>query len=491
MRKYFQQFISESEFAIVVLGVLSALFILVTTLNATLAVFILGIFVNLAIFQRSFHLGWMFTIVIILVFPSIDIVRHFLSLEELMILILGVISIVIAWVEKGAVKLSVLFYSWFILAGVTMFVIFQGRNFIFNNSLNQIGYIRLLIFFAVYPVVISSFQYFFQTAKRLEKFFMIIVAVASLESVFSLLVMIFGLNFSDGVGASREIFNNVFSNNTVIRQATGFLGSNLFTKLGGNTFSTLLIVSIPLTVGLWLLQKNNLSIFSKEKSFLAVDDQTDSRLKLKIKRKEYWFNFLLMISFVCQTLALLLTFSYVALLVLGVSILMVGILTREKRIILVTAVLLFVFAVVLPGIEPALIIQPEEYLFGYWHDLHFFKGIKSLWRGFEIIGSGQIYNSYLLIFSKLGFIGLGLFIFGLWRYFKEIRSAYLQSDGFKRIWLMIILAIFIEFVVLGLFSNLFFIGPGALLFWLLYGAVQNLKSGGVEFRLTETGIDNK
>jgi len=177
-----------------------------------------------------------------------------------------------------------------------------------------------------------------------------------------------------------------------------------------------------------------------------------------------------------------------ALIILGIGILIMGILLREERIIFVTLISLVIFVVALPVVEPALIIKQKTYFISLWQNVKNMSGFTWLLFGLDESWRQQIYNSYLMIFAKLGVLGLAVFLLGLWQYFSEIRQSYLKSDGFERIWLVVILVIFIEFVLMGLFNNVFFVGPVALLFWLLYGVLQNLKYNQIKFGLTETRI---
>ncbi len=505
MQRYWQQLKKQKELMTIVFGSLAFSFILVATLNLTLAFLTFVIFVNLAIFQKSFHFGWIFSILIITIFPTIYIADNLVSLEEIFTLVLAIIGLGNLLLDKNKIKLFPLFYYWLgliILGGV---LILFGNSFDISKEINQVTLYQLVMVFVVYPMIIISFQYFFQTGKRLEKFFLIIIMIGTGQALFGLLARIFNLELNNGIGITSEVFANISAQDG-IRQLTGFFGDKLFLQLGDNILAMLLLITIPITLGMLLIQKYDLSTIAslswteRGSSYLknvldsAFNGQIRSAnkvvdlktpLKLKISRQR-----LFLILFIIQISALILTFSYMALIILGVALLIMGILLREQKIIWITLILLLVFVLILPGFEPALMVRQKTYLLTLWHNIKNTQGVDWFWRGFDESWRQQIYNSYLVVFSKFGIIGLGLFLLGLGQYFREIRSAYLKSDGFERIWLVVILTIFVEFVLLGLFNNILFVGPVALLFWLLYGVLQNLKYNQIEFGLTETKLDN-
>ena len=489
----------------VVFGSLAFSFILVTTLNLVLAFLAFVIFINLAIFQKSFHFGWIFAILIIAIFPTIYIADNLVSLEEIFTLVLAAIGLGNLLLDKNKIKLFPLFYYWLGLIILGGILLLSGNLFDISKEINQVTLYQLVMVFVIYPMIIISFQYFFQTGKRLEKFFLIIIMIGTGQALFGLLARIFNLELNNGVGITSEVFANISAQDG-IRQLTGFFGDKLFLQLGDNILAMLLLITIPITLGMLLIQKYNLStiaslswtgennsylkniidsVFSAQDGDVKKIVDLKTPLKLKISRQR-----LFLILLIVQAAALILTFSYMALIILGVALLIMGILLREEKIIWITLILLLVFVLILPGFEPASMVRQKTYLLTLWHNIKNRQGIDWLWRGFDKSWRQQIYNSYLVVFSKFGIVGLGLFLLGLGQYFREIRLAYLKSDGFERIWLVVILTIFVEFVLLGLFSNVLFVGPVALLFWLLYGVLQNLKYNQVEFGLTETKLDN-
>ncbi len=504
MQKYWRQLKQEKELMTIIFGSLAFSFILITTLNFTLAFLTFVIFVNLAIFQKSFHLGWIFSLLIIVMFPTVYISDNLISLEEVFTLLLAIIGLGNLLLDKNKIKLFPLFYYWLgVIVWGGVLILFGNFGYI-GKEINQITLYQLVMVFLIYPMIITSFQYFFQTKKRLEKFFLFIVAIGTGQALFGLLIRFLNLELNNGIGITNETFANISQGG--IRQLTGFFGDKLFLSLGDNILAILLLITIPITLGMLLIQKYDLStiiksdkkgknvsyfknvldsVFSSRNGELNKVVDLKTPLKLKINRQR-----LFLVLLVIQISALILTFSYVALIILGVSLLIMGILLREQKIIWITLILLSVFILILPGFEPALIAKQKIYLLAIWSKIKNQREFIWLWRGLKGNWRQPIYNSYLVVLSKFGIIGLGLFLLGLAQYFREIRLAYLKSDGFERIWLVVILTIFVEFILLGLFNNALLVGPVALLFWLLYGALQNLKYNQIEFGLTETKINS-
>jgi hypothetical protein len=504
MQKYLAQLIKNKELTTVMLGLVAFSFILALSLNLTLAFLVLVIFIDLAIFQKSFHLGWIFSLFIITTFPTVYLADNLATLTEVITLVLALIGLINFLLDKQRIKIFPLFYYWSALVVWAVAVSALKGEFALGKEINQVTFYQLVTVFSVYPLIIVSLQYFFQTLRRLERFFLTISLIGVWQSFFGLMAMIFGWKFSNGIGFSKEIFGNVFSGK-INGQITGFLGSNLFLQLGDNALAMLLLVTIPVTFGLWLLQREGLSTLSLTLRFPILEegglnkivdsifnDNSGGNDKVvdlkKVERQRIGRQWVFMLFLILQIGVLVLTFSYNSLIVLGVGILVIGILLRNDGIIGTVLVLLLVFVIILPGLEPSLVTESKKHLLDIWYALKDNFSWQLLWRGAGGLSKDEGYNSYLIIFNKVGLLGLLIFLGGLRQYFAEIRRAYLKSDGFERVWLIVILAIFVEFVILGLFNNLFFVGPGALLFWLLYGVLQNLKYNQVEFRLTETRI---
>ena len=473
MNKYLKILKKEKWATITIFGALAFSFILITTLSLTLAFVSLVIFSSLAVFQKSFHYGLVFFLGIILIFPPVYVVNDIITTEEVFVLILALIGLINLFLEKYKFKIFPLFYYWIglISLSVIILILTSDASNIFNN-INHIAIKQFIIIFIIYPIIIISFQHFFQTTRRLERFFLTVVFVGVVQSLISLIFF------------------------------RGLLNIDQFLQVEDSALAMLLVITIPVTLGMWLIQKKSLStlkfswISEKEDN---INQSVDSVLTNKysstnkpiinLKRARINKQTLFMGSLLLQVIALAMTFSFISLIAVGLGIFIVGILMRDKKIILPALSFLLGFIIILPGLDSVLIVQSKQEILDFVHSIKGTHGIKLLWQGITIQQYQQINSAYLFIFSKLGLVGLVIFGLGLMQYFREIRNAYLKSDKFQRVWLIIILVVFVEFVLLGVLNNVFFAWPAALLFWLLYGALQNLKCNKKEYRLTETVIN--
>jgi len=475
MKQYLNIFSEKKWLTTTILGALSFSFILVTTLNLTLAFFSLVIFSSLAIFQRSFHYGLVFFLAVILIFPSVSIVSNVIDTGELFVLLLALIGSISLFLDKHKVRILPLFYYW-----VGLIILFGGVLILSGNDIkifygiNQETINQFIMVFVGYPIIIVSFQYFFQTTRRLERFFLMIIFAGTIQSVI-------GIVFFSGF---FEIVQPL--------------------QLESNSWSILLSITVLVTLGMWLIQKSSLSTLEflwlkkKRKNISQIVDvvlTNDSVISKKskeaivnLKQSRVNTQMVLMASLILQIIALIITFSYISLIAIGAGVFIVGVLMRDRRIVLTVLSLLLILVVVLPGFELAITTQLKQGILDILSGIKNSQNLDILWQGLDSSQNQPVDSSYLFIFNKLGLVGLVIFVLGLAQYFKEIRSAYLKSDEFERIWLVVILGIFMEFMLLGVLSNVFFAWPAALLFWLLYGALQNLKSRKKEYRLMETRL---
>jgi len=476
MKQYFEIITKKEWLMTLIIGVVVFSLILVFTLNLFLAFFSLVIFSSLGVFQRSFHNGLAFFLAIILIFSYSKVGDGIFNTVEIFILILAFISMGSLFFDKYKFKISPLFYYWMgviILFGFT--IIFSENTEKMFYGINKLMINKFIIALIIYPIIISAFQYFFQTTRRIERFFLTIILV----------------------GTTQAVIGGVLFN--------GFFETGLSFQGGGFDWSMLLVITIPITLGMLLIQKNSLSAlkflwFKKRRKNInkIVDivltngnDVTGKSKKMivNLRRSKLNVQGLLVISLILQVGALVVTLSYIALIATGIGVFIIGVLMRSKRIISVTLGLLLVSIILLPGFEPTLTIQLKQILVDFLTEIKNSHDLTLLWRGVDVVQKKQVESAYFLIFNQLGLVGLGVFVLGLVQYFREIRSAYLKSDDFERAWLIVILGIFIEVSFLGILSNIFFIWPVALLFWLLYGILQNLKNSKKEYRLIETRLE--
>lgn len=472
--KVYLDILSEKKWlTTITLGALAFSFILIFTLNLTLAFFSLVIFSSLGIFQRSFHYGLVFFLAVILIFPSVQVINNVVNTGELFVLILAFIGVSSLFLDRHKIKILPLFYYWaglIILFGVLLFS--SGGDVKVFYSMNQSVVNQFVLTFIIYPILIISFQYFFQTTRRLERFFLVIIITGTIQAII-------GIFLFTGVSDKVQYF-----------------------QLESVGWSMLLAITIPVTLGMWLIQRSSLSTLeflwlkkrrkniSQIVDVVLIENSTISKKSketiINLKQSRINTQIVLMGSLILQVLALVVTFSYISLIAVGMGVFIIGVLMRNKNIVLTVLSSLLILLILLPGFEPVLTIQLKQGILDLLPSIKSSQSLELLWQGVGPQQGRQVNSTYLFIFSRLGLAGLVIFILGLVQYFREIRAAYLKSDEFERVWLVVILGIFVEFVFLGMLSNAFFAWPAALLFWLLYGALQNLKTRRKEYRLMET-----
>lgn len=491
-------------------GIISFALLLVTTLNFSLAAVTFLLFVAVAIFQKSFSRGWLFLFFIVIMFPSIKITSDFATVSDLLLTLLALIGLISIIFEGAKVKLNKLTFYFLLLlisGGSTMFF---GSYFGVNID-NSVWFVSFLILF--YWLSLTTFHYFFQTQKRLKRFFNLLISAGVAHSVFGIIAFFTSWQTSGGLGiSSGKTQNLAFA--TVETQINGFLGNGFLLRVGANALAPLLLIFIPITIGTLINTKRKvrktrpLSIieekvrlldsaysikkanFIKERVLSRIKDSLmkDSLLRF-LKSKE-----MLVFLIVIQMLALVLTFSYIALIALGIGLFIIGILLRNNRLISFMAGFLIVLTLVVPFFRPAISLEKKDNIQTWFSG---FEQIKENWlwgsawqvdKRNPIASEERISNSYLLIWNNFGLIGVVIFMGALYQYFKDIRNIYIRSDGHKRVWLIMIIAIFFELLLMGLASNTLIFGPAALVFWILYGATLNLKQRQIVFGLTETKL---
>jgi len=473
MKPYLKIFGEKKWLITIILGTLAFSLILIFTLNLTLAFFSLIMFSSLGIFQRSFHYGLVFFLAVILIFPAVKVFNDTINTGEVFVLMLAFIGISSLIVDNYKFKILPLFYYWIgliVLLGGALIFSDDGVKIFYDT--NQVIINKFMMTLIIYPVIIISFQYFFQTTRRLERFFLTIIFAGTIQAVVGIVLF------------------------------SGFFNMAQSFQIDVVDWSIFLAITIPVTIGMWLIQKSSLSTLEflwlkkKRKNVSQIVDvvltdnntlpQKSKEMIINLKQSRANTQMVLVISAVLQIIALIITYSYTSLIAIGIGLFIMGVLMRNKEIVLMVLISLLALVVILPGFEPILTIQLKQSILDILFSIKHSRNLELLWQGVSAQQGRHIDSSYLFIFNKVGLIGFIIFIAGLVQYFREIRSAYLKSDEFERVWLVVILGIFVEFVFLGVLSNVFFIWPAALLFWLLYGALQNLKSRKKEYRLIET-----
>ncbi len=490
-------------------GIVAFALILVTTLNFTLAAATLLLFISVAVFQKSFSRGWLFLFLIVIMFPSTKITPNTTTISDLLLTLLAFIGLISIVFENVKVSLNKLTFYFLLLLISGLSIVSFGKYFSVEID-SSVWSLSFAILF--YWLILTTFHYFFQTQKRLKRFFSLLVTAGVAHSIFGIIAFLISWQSSSGLGISAgKVQSPIFS--SVTYQVNGFLGDGFILRVGANALAPLLLISITITIGMILNAKKRskkirpLSIieekvklfdsaysieranFLRERLFQRIKESFVRENISKFLRSKTMLFFLLLI----QGVALMLTFSYIALIALGIGLFIVGILLRKARLISSMAVFLITLTLILPSFHPVSIEQREGLQ-------NWFSGFEQIKQNF-IWGSGwkvdkanqsgseeRIHNSYLVIWNNFGLIGITVFLGALYQYFKDLRGVYIRSDGSKRIWLIMIIAIYFEFLLMGLTSNTLLFGPAALVFWVLYGAILNLKQRQIVFGLTETKL---
>lgn len=482
--------------------------VLVLTLNLSAALLALLLIVAIAIFQNSFSRGWLFLFAVLALIPSSKIGTGTVSIYDVLLTILALVGLIHIVTGDAKIKPTRLYFFFFLLILIGVSITTFGLMFHFN--INPDLFLFVLLFGLILTTLIT-FQHFFQTKKRIKRFFILLVAIGFAHSLFGIISFLLGWQSPTGMGITAGTFQ-LFSDNLIQHQVNGLLGNGYLLRVGENALAPFLLITIPLTLGLILVSKNlskKIDRVAKLPSFQLFDSihtatqrkywiellESSKKLSLFDKIKNILSpKVVLALLFSTQVIALFLTFSYSSMVIFGIGLFVIAILLRNKALLMTTVVVLVIFTLILPSVLSSITTQSEHNISQWLVGL---EQIKANWlwgsgwriKKSDVVESGQqIYNSFLLIWNTFGLIGLFVLIGMLAQYFKDLRKSYLISDGPERIWLIVIIAVFVEFLFLGIASNSLFFGPAAIVFWLLYAVGFNLRKKTVVFGLTETRL---
>jgi hypothetical protein len=266
------------------------------------------------------------------------------------------------------------------------------------------------------------------------------------------------------------------------------LGIGLENRIGNNPLASLLIVGILSSLGLLILNKQQEKVLIKKKvgrkkkirfldGIYRVKKFQGKFKNRKLFRKRVGLGFLILI----QLIALILTFSYSSLIFLVIGSIVMGILTKTKKLITASMIAIVFLVLVFPNLYSSVEIVSQQNL-NQW-----FGGVETIvsnnWffgEGVTDKGSGIITtqtnknNSYLLFWGNYGMIGLLIFTRVLWQYFNDIYKKYRSTEKGERVWFVIVASCFVSLLLEGLTSNILIFGPTAVVFWLMYGVILNL-----------------
>jgi len=438
---------------ILIIGVITTVMNLIITLDLIASIVVAILFMALAVFSRSFSKGWLFLLGVSLLFPTIEIGKN-IFLFDLFLFILVVISLIQFTFENNQFFIDKISFNFFLflLVGASLVVF----SYIFNGSVYQPIW-RVALSFLLMWMLLFVFQYFFQTIKRIRRFLLLVVLIGVVHSFFGIIAFIFNWQVFSSMGIVIGKHGGAIFG-LIKKQISGFLGIGLGSTVGHNFLATFLVISILSTLGMIMYYNKMLS---KKKSKNA---------------KKYEVIFLILLAI--QSIGIILTFSYSSLISVSLGALIIGIIIRNNRIIIPSAVLIIIFTVFVPRFFPS-------FNTGALTNFSNINKITEHWiMGNGIIFekskanviSGDIYNSYLFIWNYYGILGLGILVSMFYKFFLDIYLSYKKSQGQERLLLTVAVGIFIALLLEGFSGNVLIFGPTAVIFWLIYAVVLNLKN---------------
>lgn len=417
--------------------------VLTLDLEISLAIFILAF--SLVIFVSSFSRGWLFLLVSALLLSSLRIGRGdilFFDLSLLALILLGLFKI---FLERGRLprgNYDAYFFSVIALAFIGGIISWQ------NNGLAHPEAVRLGINFFFYWFLFLVFQYFFQTEKRIRRFFWALIFSSLIQSFRGLFL------FLSAWPSGRE---------------------SLVFEFG--LLTPFMIVGIFSSWGMWTSLKEKLK-----------KAQNENEKDFPIGKNDWFYVRLAKWAFFFQLAVFALVSSPTESVFLGLGFLFLGILARDKKMVLASAFLTLIFS----------------FASFYWVGGENFSqsGMKFI-RDFKTASSSVIpfgqrawpadffqqKNSYFYFWGNLGILGILALTGLLFAFFSDVYEKYKRSDGEKRTWLMAVFGILVAFLTLAFREKVFLVGPSAVIFWLLAGVAQNLGTRQVFFGLTETRLE--
>lgn len=526
MDTIWQQLTDKKAILTIMIGLLSAICVLVITFNVLAAILVFLYSIVSIVFRSSYSLGWLLLLGAFLLFPTLRVSEQGMILSDLLLAALALIGLINLATSHFNYPENNLFNEFFLLSLTGL--AFLSIGYMTNSGYTNYDIWRLTLTLLLIWITLVSFQYYFQTLRRIKRFFILIFAIGTIHALFGLTMLAGNWQTSSGMGISNlKSYNLIFGH--VTHPINGFLGLGLEERTKTNPLSPLLSISILSGVGFLLIEKKkrNQSFVEEvdfwNESLQTNQTQTNSLFDIQTPSKKKTSNVLLNNSWLAkvnerknqllknvslkqlliiaaiatQFVALIFTFSQPSVIFLAIALLIFGILDRNKQLIISSATLMVLFSLVIPSLITSKAVNAPQYLAGL------FSGIKLIlpnwflgasWKApaqMAALANETISNNYLNVWNNFGIIGLGIFLAMLVKYFNNVYQGYRRSDGIKRVWLMVIIASYVSLTLQALIGNSLFYGPAALLFWLLYAAAMNLRRKAVIHGITETKLLNQ
>lgn len=491
MRVFFLEKVEKNTKLLLAVAFMSAIVVLALSLSVISAVMTFVMACSIIIFDKSFSRGWLFVLSILLLFPQIKIGDGTILLNDIILLTLALIGLIKLSVSRDYKIKNNSFGKYFLMLS-TLGVLLGTANMIFlKKQLNE-NMLLLTITTFLFLVILETFKYYFQTQKRIERFFKVIFIIAALHGAFGIIMMIGGWQTNTGMGISIITRQGVFFENAGF-QVNGFFGVGLAGRTRANVLTPLLLLSIPIGAG--FLKK----LGSRKEKNRSNNNESEKKQTYVGWLVGYVANLtkaeiLVLSALAIQIVALFLTYSYLSLIFLAFSLLAMGILDRKKGLIIVSVSVIIVLSAIVPSMKS----RGDTRSIDISSNLTNFIAYSQNWLlGSEFIDETaaaeslmRISNSYVFIWKTYGIIGLVIVLSMLYKYLKDLLWSYKKSDGTRRIWLISIISASIAYIPEAAIGNVLFFGPSALVFWLFSAACMNLRKKDVIFGITESRISN-
>jgi hypothetical protein len=222
------------------MGLIAVAVNLVLTLDFIASLVVGALVAVMMFFYKSFSRGWLLLLSIALLFPATRIGNGEVFLFDLFLMILIIVSLVQLALKNKKLTTNSLAFPFFllILIGVAMI----GFGLIFDTVISDNVW-RILLSVVTFWFLLSAFQYFFQTRRRIKRFFTVLVLVGVVHSIFGLLAFVFGSPTSSGLGISTGKTQHLLFNE-VTTQITGLFGIGLQDQIGVNPLAGFLLITI-------------------------------------------------------------------------------------------------------------------------------------------------------------------------------------------------------------------------------------------------------
>ncbi len=463
LKSQFNKIIQNKEaVSILILGFIAGIICLALTFSVILSLVIFIFFVASAIFKESFSRGWLFLLGIALVFPFIKIFPD-IYLFQLILFVIILLSILQLIYENGKFEIGKASFCFLLLAliGLSLQFISPLFNILVQKQVQEILISLTLIWF-----LLASFQYFFHTKKRINRFIFLLILIGLLHSIVGLLAVFGGWYNSLGIGVSSGTGYQIFLEK--FGQLNGIWGNSANYKVGANSVASFLAITILLTLG-------RLIAFNREKQNFK-------------QQGKYSLIYLFWAAFLIQVAALIMTHSYFTFIILGVSAIIMGILLKNKKIILGATIWSVLFSSLVTRFQIQYKLAVSDWMENFRNLNNWILGNGIFFQGNHAPISENIQNSYLFLWNYYGVFSILIILMLFYYFFMVLYNNYRLVSGENKITLITITAIFICIIIEALGANILFFGPTAIAFWLFYGIVINFRRDALEKKLLNNKI---